>query len=440
MGKVNPAAAAAKKAKQYATLASDNDKALKAIEARQKALQETSAQAQEALKDPDLGNYPDAKTALEKCRDDAAAQSKVLQEEAADRKELADAIAAKDDAAIKAAQAKLTKLRSANPSIYGKGGALKPLQPCPKDRSTVACDQHIVHLKYSGYGGPGSPTGRDEPCFGTTLDEWPPLADMVKSGCLTSEERSIVEAMAGNEGAFESVQSYDPAALTAGAMQKTMASDGKGELTTQLSEFQAKNPAKFKTLFADKGWTIVGDKLTYTNTVGKVSKTYTGSDFSTWVRSTDKASAAKALTPFRTAGRDDDFRKKQICDFIDRLHDSADKSVTIGKNKVASGDILTSTQGKALLLDTSVNAGPNSSSFQSAVTKFYAANPKASKDPSTWSAADRETYEAKILQNFTSTRGVTDRPLRNKNLSGLSATPNPSGTATARPATTCPDC
>jgi hypothetical protein len=437
MGGVSAAAAAAKQAQRYATLAADNNKALKAIEARQKALQETGAQAEAALKDSGLDAYPDAKAKLEQCKDNVAKQSKVLEEEVAARKELSDAIAAKDDAAIKAAQAKLTKLRSANPSIYGKGGALKPLQPCPSSLSTVTCDQMIVHLSYPNYGGPGSPVSRNSPCFGTALDEWDGLDGMVKSGCITSEERSIVEAMAANEGAFESVQSYDKAALTAGSMQKTMGSDGKGELTTQLSEFQAKNPAKFKTLFADNGWTINKDKLTYTDAAGTA---HTGSDFSTWVRSADKATAAKALTPFRTAGRDEDFRKKQVCDFIDRLHDSADKTVTIDKKKVAAGDILTSTQGKAMLLDTSVNCGPNSQSFQKAVDSFYAANPKANKDPSTWSAAERETNEAKILENFSTTRPVTDRPIRNKALSGLSATSNPSGAASARPATTCPDC
>lgn len=436
-GGAGAAAAAAAQAKRYAALAADNAKALAAVEKRATAVAETVDKARSTLADPALDAYPDAKAKLQRCLEAADKQSVVLDEEKAIRQDLSDAIAAKDDAAIKAAQARLTALKAKNPAIYGKGGAYKPIQQCPKSLNTVSCDSMIVKQSYPGYGGPGSPISPNSPCFGTSLNEWPGLNAMQEAGCMTGEERSIIEAMAANEGAFESVQSYDSADLTAGAMQKTMVSDGKGELPAQLSDFQTKYPEKFKSLFADQGWTLKQGKLIYTDAAGVAR---TGSEFSTWVRSADAKTAAKALSPFRKAGRDEDFRKQQICDFVDRLHAASDKPVTIDGNEVAAGDILTSTQGKAMLLDTSVNAGPNSKAFQKSVNAFYAANPKAAKDPAAWTAEERTKYESDILSRFSSTRPVTDRPIRNKHLAGLSATENAAGKASDRPATTCPDC
>lgn len=68
--------------------------------------------------------------------------------------------------------------------------------------------------------------------------------------------------MSPNEGKIDSVQSYDSEVITAGAMQKTVKSGGKGGLSTQIQEFKDSNPQKYKELFERCGWTV-DDNIIY---------------------------------------------------------------------------------------------------------------------------------------------------------------------------------
>jgi hypothetical protein len=261
---------------------------------------------------------------------------------------------------------------------------------------------------------------------------------MIAHGCATTEERDIITAMSANEGAFESVQSYDRMALTLGAMQKTVNTEGGGELTKQFDAFREKDPAAYKRLFADHGWTVESGKTYYQDAAGTKR---TGSALKTWLRSTTHENQVKALGPLRTAGRDPAFRKQQICDFLSRLDQATGKRKSlVGGEKYSNGDFITSPKGKAMLLDTSVNAGPNDPSFQAAVNWFYAQHPNANRNPSTWTAKEREENEAAILDRFEATRPVSDRDDRNETLSNLSSAPNPTGLASQRPARECADC
>src|SRR5579884_2365451 len=78
--------------------------------------------------------------------------------------------------------------------------------------------------------------------------------------------KCIITAIATNEGSkgmadLAAVQSYDSKALSSGAMQKIIDTDGSGELPKLLARFKELNPTKYKSLFADKGWTVETEKI-----------------------------------------------------------------------------------------------------------------------------------------------------------------------------------
>jgi hypothetical protein len=429
--------------KQLAQIANDNDAAQAALSGRSQALDSTIQCIEDKLAhDQGLADYPGAKRRLENLKAAAQDGKSVIAEEQAIRERLGAAVKAGDQAGVRQAQAELAALKKKNPKIYGKGTIASPVVECPLEVSSETCDQAIANVNYLGAVGPSSPLSPNNPCYGTSLAEWDGWDEMIAHGCATPEERDIITAMSANEGSFEAVQSYDSQALTLGAMQKTVNRSGGGELSDQLAAFKKKDPDSYQRLFADHGWTEENGKTYYQNADGTK---YTGAELQAYLRSGSRADQVRALGPLRSAGHDPAFRKQQICDFIERGRDANDNMVQVGDKEYAAGDFLTSTRGKAMLLDSSVNGGMGERTFQKAVNCFYKTHPKAGKDPSAWAPEEREQNEAAILDRYAATRKVAapadeNRAKRNAALSKLSSNPNPDGLASRRPAWNCPDC
>ncbi|MBA2936130.1 hypothetical protein HZF05_18765 [Sphingomonas sp. CGMCC 1.13654] len=267
-------------------------------------------------------------------------------------------------------------------------------------------------IPYHKIGGPAyfARTPADPVNSIATSPVWPGL---VKSGQFTASEQRVISRMAMNEGHLDSVQSYDDQAMTMGAMQKTIAPNGTGELSKQVYDFSRANPAGYKSLFADKGWTVAhtgkgtgsGD---YTMTFTANGKAMTPAQTVAYIK--DKASPDQwnaALDPLLKAGRDPAFQAFQIKDFKPRL-DTAMAVVPKGTAYTQPvSSYLTSEQGAALVLDESVNRpGHVAGTLGKTLDAFYAANPKAPADPTQWTAAQRADYEPKIVTEFIAQRDM----------------------------------
>ena len=274
----------------------------------------------------------------------------------------------------------------------------------------------------------------------------PVWAGLLQAGKVAPSEQRVICRMAMNEGKLDAVQAYDNQTVSAGAMQKTVNAGGTGELAKQVYDFSQANPAKYQSLFSDKGWTVAhtgkgakGDD--YTMTFSPDGKPRTPAETRAYIK--DRSAPDhwnKALVPLLQAGRDPDFQAQQLGDFKSRL-DEAIGTVPRGTTyKAVKGgtpythpisDYVTSEQGVALVLDQHVNR-PNSvaTSFGRALDAFYAANPKAPADPTTWTADRRAEYEPKIVSDYQAQRkgsGMTDSDGRYGRIVGqgtpLSATP-----------------
>jgi LysM domain len=267
----------------------------------------------------------------------------------------------------------------------------------------------------------------------------PGWSDLVSSKQVTSSEQRVISRMADNEGGrMDALQAWDSEIVTLGAMQKTINAGGTGELPKQVYEFSQTNPDKYKTLFADKGWTVEhtgkgtgpGDyTMSFKDPTDPNAKPMTGATLRNYIHANNPANWEKTMTPLLEAGRDVDFQKKQIIDFRDRLNGAVDQKPKGYDFKIS--DYTTSEQGAALVLDQSVNRPAHvSGSFGKALNTFFAANPNAPKDPTTWTAEQRAKYEPQIIANYVAQRNATNMTdpqeranhITNAN-SGLSAAP-----------------
>ncbi len=254
--------------------------------------------------------------------------------------------------------------------------------------------------------------------------------DLVSNNVVTNEEKEILIGMSENEGNLDSVQSYDSEILTAGAMQKTVNSVGKGELTIQVKEFKASNPNKYKQLFEECGWSVEKGVMYYKNPNDSSATKITGKALKAKIREgftsskRGKKLECKPLEPIVRAIKDKDFQAKQVEDFINRL-----------KNKVLplkpSGysyrieDFLKSKLGKATALDHHINRpGYVAKDFAKALNYFftkkdkevndYNANKekkdhksKISRNPSDW-AENHSDFEKEIIEYYGKNRRGTD--------------------------------
>lgn len=292
----------------------------------------------------------------------------------------------------------------------------KPLdtQALTKKVDALTTYDKPVHLSYPGYGGPGFVT---RPKTDTThsLATSPQLASAVTAGGLTSSEARVVGAMSPNEGDMDSVQAYDRAAVTAGAMQKTVNNGGTGELARQVHDFSVSHPADYQRLFADKGWTAAqtgkgtsnGEyTLSFKDPSDPKASSLMGQALSDYIKSPDPSHWSKTLNPLQDAGRDPTFQAQQVHDFGARLNEAVDATPSGYSAPISS--YVTSEKGAALTLDQSVNTPANvPRTFGRALDGFYAANPKAARDPASWSPKQRAAYEPQIVQQYIAARDRT---------------------------------
>lgn len=243
------------------------------------------------------------------------------------------------------------------------------------------------------------------------IGDSPAWTNLVATGQVTASEQRVISHMAANEGRLDSVQAYDSQIASLGAMQKTINPQGTGELPKQVWDFRQENPAKYQTLFADRGWTVEhtgkGTSASdYTMRLTVDGQVLTARETAAYIK--DKANPEHwnvALDPLMRAGRDPDFQSLQIRDYKDRL-DTALGVVPRGPAYTQPvSAYLTSEQGAALVIDQHINTPAYvARSFGRALDAFYAANPKAPADPTQWTDAQRAAYEPTILTNYQAQR------------------------------------
>ncbi|WP_312428106.1 hypothetical protein [Achromobacter sp.] len=210
--------------------------------------------------------------------------------------------------------------------------------------------------------------------------------------------------MSPNEGNLDSIQSYDSEILTAGAMQKTINSQGNGELHEQILKFKNRWPRRYTELFEACGWHISPSEISYKNLTGRHLKEEIRKDFSATSASGKKENAL--LGSILYAISSDEYIELQVVDFIDRLR--------LANSLIPSGHsyeihhYLRSNMGRALILDHHINR-PNyvARDFGAALSRFYLSNPRAPKDPRTW-GSNHQNYENAIISDYGVSREMTD--------------------------------
>lgn len=90
------------------------------------------------------------------------------------------------------------------------------------------------------------------------LENYQEWDDLIERKIITNKEKNIMLAVSPNEGNLDAVQSWDSEVITAGAMQKTINIQSKGELPTQMSKFKLEHPELFTQLFLNCGWDVDG--------------------------------------------------------------------------------------------------------------------------------------------------------------------------------------
>lgn len=336
------------------------------------------------------------------------------------------------DPDVLAAQKSLAAVRKdSKPVMRGKDNLVNAVcASClVKDINAVMdCDTPY----YVTYGKSGGPTYKQ--CNAHPLKSFSGWDDLVKSNVKTSSEKNVLVVMSANEGGLDDVQAYDSEILTMGAMQKTVSPTGQGELPTQLRTFRddPSTAAVFRRELGDKGFSIgplqvgkkkdgspkfdTSDTLYFTDPSNPKATPITGAALDTFIQ-THKDRWADTLGPFRSLGRTPEFQRRQVLDFNDRLVGALGKQPKGYGHDI--GEFVTSERGGALVLDQHVNRpGFVQTDFGAALDSFYKANPKVSRDPSTWPAASRDAWENQILDNYTAVRRGTDMPGRATKLAG----------------------
>ncbi|MEZ0541723.1 hypothetical protein [Fibrella arboris] len=341
----------------------------------------------------------------------------------------------KPPSGTKPAPGKAAQLKAAAQSVQKTGKVSKSTQPCasatpPKDWACVS---------YHKLKGPKYNNKKNQ----QPMKDYGRWHAMIDSGKITETDAKLMMIMSPNEGDFNSVQAFDNQAITAGAMQKTIDSSGKGELTTQLKDFKAANPDKYKSLFQDKGWDVeevdvqktqgkgkrkrtitvkeTRAKYTYTDKDGK-TVTIAGDELYAFIKSycdpatskEKKAEVEKALDSMRQGVEDDAFKDQQVIDFKKRI-DEATSQKPVGYDHPIS-DYATSAKSRAAVLDQSVNRPAYvDDDYGKALDDFYKNNPKVSKDPATW-GDQRSKYEDEINESYGLNRRGTDMADRYKRI------------------------
>ncbi len=254
--------------------------------------------------------------------------------------------------------------------------------------------------------------------------------DKVYNTVVSDDEKKIIIAMAKNEGSCDTIQAYDSAILTVGAMQKIVGKDGRGEFSTQVFEFKEKYPQKYKILFENCGWTVEkeddGIRMYYESSEGKT----TGTKLRALVREGFDANSLNQNLPNEPlahlikVGKDEDFIRKQVYDFILRIRKYCDKKPNGYSYQIK--EYFNSPLGKAIVLDHSVNAPGNVTrdvgvaittffnekdteiiEFNKTVTNVADKKSKISRNPNDW-GSNHVQYENRILELYGPVRDMND--------------------------------
>jgi len=221
--------------------------------------------------------------------------------------------------------------------------------------------------------------------------------------------------MSENEGKLDTVQSYDSEILSAGAMQKTVKSEGYGEFPIQIWKFKIKNETKYKQLLENCGWKLVEEsetnsagkitklnyRLYYNDTTGKVLKDKIREGFNKG--NYDKLVDSIPLLPIIQLLNDVDFQILQIEDYIERLHSAISKKPR--KYAYHIYEYIHSSLGKAVVLDHDVYRPYHVSQyFSEALNRLYQNDNTIPLNPNEWGDKHSQ-YETKLLDIYGPLRG-----------------------------------
>lgn len=256
------------------------------------------------------------------------------------------------------------------------------------------------------------------------ISSYPRWAQLIKSEKATEEEKRIVCRMSPNEGNLDAIQAYDSEVLTAGAMQKTINSNGFGQFPELVNKFKEKKPELYKSLFENCGWTVAVEnsnaRMYWNSITGKELKS-TLRDAkkynSVTYKKTDKYES-KPLAAILKAIRHDDFMDFQVDDFIQQLKEVLNKKITIDNNKYKISSFVKSELGRATVLDQYVNRpGLVASDLKKSITAFLLKYKDVKSDPATWGTS-HEKYEMEFIEHYGNNRQGTDMVKRFKKLKG----------------------
>ncbi|WP_222564236.1 calcium-binding protein [Novilysobacter antarcticus] len=256
--------------------------------------------------------------------------------------------------------------------------------------------------------------------WGTTkLADYADWESLIISGSVTPNEREILVAMSENEGKMDAIQSYDSEVLTAGAMQKTINPLGAGEFPIQVYEFQQEHPDLYQSLFAECGWEVkivAGKKhLYYDGKTGGTLKRILRDGFDQNSFKSRNKSSSKPLAAIVHAISTDEYKAKQVIDFVKRLRSANSLSPNGYAGHIIS-NYIHSNLGKAVVLDHHVNRpGYVARDFGAALTVFFAKHPTAPADPSAWGKSHVK-YESTLLDIYGNSRVMTDASSRYRSL------------------------
>ncbi|WP_231616444.1 MULTISPECIES: hypothetical protein [Burkholderia] len=265
------------------------------------------------------------------------------------------------------------------------------------------------------------------PVFAGTkkLDKFTGWDDLIAKSKATEDEKAIVIAMSSNEGNMDAVQAWDWQTFSAGAMQKTVTPEGYGELPQQIWEFQNENPSLFEEIFGRCGWSVVQEKgpRIYYSSSDTGNRKITGQELYDFIKKefqeTDSGfpKESKPLASIAHAMINEEYQKKQVVDFIGRLHIAIAKKPSGYSN--SASDFFPSRLGRALVLDQDVNAPGNVSvDLGASINTLRARHKGLGADPTQW-GDNRSHYEAELIQIYGPSRHMNSAVERYNQLRGM---------------------
>ncbi|WP_414932553.1 hypothetical protein [Vibrio europaeus] len=247
-------------------------------------------------------------------------------------------------------------------------------------------------------------------------------SNVTHNGKVASErEQKIIEGMSPNEGKIDAVQSYDSELITAGAMQKTIKLNGKGELTTQVLEFKKTHPNLYTKLFESQGWYFKQTEVFFQHSAFHSGEKLVGRQLMRAMRAMcgpdvlGKEVKCLPIQNFACAINNHKFIEKQLHDFIARLRYV--ESLNIPKYNITIGKMLLSNFGMALALDQHINRPAFViNDLTNAVDKYLTLNSEVSKNFEAWTIQEHNQHESEILEIYGKDRRMTDASKRYDNL------------------------